>query len=61
MRKTLLECLLAFAFGVAGTALGLLLRHFAPPNEASSAIAMGVGQIPALIAFLKVKARFFPS
>jgi hypothetical protein len=61
MRKTLLECLLACLFGAAGVALGFYLRQFTPPDGLGSAIAMGVGQIPALIAFLKVKARFFPS
>lgn len=61
MRKTLLECLFALICGVVGTALGLFLRELAPADDVSSAIAMGVGQVPALIAFLKVKSRFFPS
>ncbi|WP_449396568.1 hypothetical protein [Devosia riboflavina] len=60
MRKTLLECLLACLFGAAGTTLGLFLRQFAPPEEALSAIAMAVGQVPALIGFLLLKSRFFP-
>lgn len=61
MRKTLLECLLAFICGVVGTGLGLFLRELAPANDVSSAIAMGVGQIPALVAFLKIKSRFLLS
>lgn len=61
MRKLVLECLVACLFGAAGGALGLYLRQFAPPDNVGSAIAMGVGQIPALIAFLKIKSRFFPS